>query len=252
MINVKNLQKNFEGVEVLKGIDVTINKGDVVCVIGPSGSGKSTFLRCLNLLEKPSDGEIYFNGELITSTYSEEQTFEKAGLYNIYILDIYGNEYIEEYLFERNYPKVTWRYLGSDGKYHTYDPESEELGGFVLTWVSDNQYKISTAVKTRFSFSEGYVYEFINGDPSYTESSGAETVVTIDEGQSFTLKVSYKNHEDCYSIYSGVVDVTPPTVKVTADVDGDGYVSIIDATRIQRYLAKICNIDGSKPYKNEE
>ena len=63
MINVKNLQKNFEGVEVLKGIDVTINKGDVVCVIGPSGSGKSTFLRCLNLLEKPTGGEIIFEGE---------------------------------------------------------------------------------------------------------------------------------------------------------------------------------------------
>ncbi len=63
MINVKNLQKNFEGVEVLKGIDVTINKGDVVCVIGPSGSGKSTFLRCLNLLEQPTGGEIIFEGE---------------------------------------------------------------------------------------------------------------------------------------------------------------------------------------------
>ena len=63
MISVKNLKKNFEGVEVLKGIDVTINKGDVVCVIGPSGSGKSTFLRCLNLLEKPTGGEIIFDGE---------------------------------------------------------------------------------------------------------------------------------------------------------------------------------------------
>ncbi len=63
MISVNNLQKNFSGVGVLKGIDVTINKGDVVCVIGPSGSGKSTFLRCLNLLEKPTGGEIIFEGE---------------------------------------------------------------------------------------------------------------------------------------------------------------------------------------------
>ena len=63
MISVNNLQKNFSGVDVLKGIDVTINKGDVVCVIGPSGSGKSTFLRCLNLLEKPTGGEIIFEGE---------------------------------------------------------------------------------------------------------------------------------------------------------------------------------------------
>lgn len=66
MISVNNLWKKFEGVEVLKGIDVTINKGDVVCVIGPSGSGKSTFLRCLNLLEKPTGGNIIFEGEDLT------------------------------------------------------------------------------------------------------------------------------------------------------------------------------------------
>ena len=63
MITVENLSKNFQGMEVLKGIDVTINQGDVVCVIGPSGSGKSTFLRCLNMLEKPTGGRIIFGGE---------------------------------------------------------------------------------------------------------------------------------------------------------------------------------------------
>ncbi|MBR2860267.1 MAG: amino acid ABC transporter ATP-binding protein [Clostridia bacterium] len=66
MISVKNLQKNFDGIEVLKGIDVEINKGDVICVIGASGSGKSTFLRCLNLLEKPSGGSIVFEGNELT------------------------------------------------------------------------------------------------------------------------------------------------------------------------------------------
>lgn len=63
MINVKNLQKKFGDQIVLKDIDVQINKGDVVCVIGPSGSGKSTFLRCLNLLEKPTGGHIFFEGD---------------------------------------------------------------------------------------------------------------------------------------------------------------------------------------------
>ncbi len=66
MISVKGLKKSFEGLDVLKGIDVEIHKGDVMCVIGPSGSGKSTFLRCLNLLEKPTDGEIVFDGENLT------------------------------------------------------------------------------------------------------------------------------------------------------------------------------------------
>ena len=66
MLSVRGLTKSFEGVEVLKGVDVDIHKGDVICVIGPSGSGKSTFLRCLNLLEKPSGGHIYFEGAELT------------------------------------------------------------------------------------------------------------------------------------------------------------------------------------------
>ena len=62
MIDVINLKKNFGDVEVLTGIDITINKGDIVAVIGPSGSGKSTFLRCLNCMEDPTGGSIIFNG----------------------------------------------------------------------------------------------------------------------------------------------------------------------------------------------
>ena len=62
IIQVRALHKNFEKVDVLKGIDIDIHKGDVVCVIGASGSGKSTFLRCLNLLEKPTSGSIMFHG----------------------------------------------------------------------------------------------------------------------------------------------------------------------------------------------
>ena len=62
MISVENLSKSFQGLQVLKDVSVTINKGDVVCVIGPSGSGKSTFLRCLNMLEKPDSGKINFGG----------------------------------------------------------------------------------------------------------------------------------------------------------------------------------------------
>ncbi|MBR1709727.1 MAG: amino acid ABC transporter ATP-binding protein [Clostridia bacterium] len=66
MINVRKLCKQFDGVTVLDKVDVDINKGDVVCIIGPSGSGKSTFLRCLNMLETPSSGEIIFEGTNLT------------------------------------------------------------------------------------------------------------------------------------------------------------------------------------------
>ena len=66
MIHVNNLHKSFGKNDVLKGIDEHIKKGEVVVVIGPSGSGKSTFLRCLNLLEEPTSGEIVFEGNSIT------------------------------------------------------------------------------------------------------------------------------------------------------------------------------------------
>lgn len=67
MIRVSNLHKKFEDLDVLCGIDEHITQGEVVVVIGPSGSGKSTFLRCLNLLEKATEGEIYVDDELITA-----------------------------------------------------------------------------------------------------------------------------------------------------------------------------------------
>ncbi|MCI2059222.1 MAG: amino acid ABC transporter ATP-binding protein [Oscillibacter sp.] len=66
MLRTENLVKNFGDLEVLKGISATIRRGEVVSVIGPSGGGKSTFLRCLNLLETPTSGRVYFEGQDIT------------------------------------------------------------------------------------------------------------------------------------------------------------------------------------------
>ncbi|MBQ8605057.1 MAG: amino acid ABC transporter ATP-binding protein [Oscillospiraceae bacterium] len=67
LLKVENLKKDFGSLQVLKGIDQTIRRGEVVSIIGPSGSGKSTFLRCLNLLETPTEGRIWFAGEEITA-----------------------------------------------------------------------------------------------------------------------------------------------------------------------------------------
>lgn len=66
IIRTENLKKNFGQLEVLKGISTTIRRGEVVSVIGPSGGGKSTFLRCLNLLEQPTGGKVFFKGQDIT------------------------------------------------------------------------------------------------------------------------------------------------------------------------------------------
>ncbi len=81
LIKVDGLKKSFGKVEVLKGIDIEIKKGEVVVVIGASGSGKSTFLRCLNRLEEPTGGNIYFNGQDITSKKSNiNQHRQKMGM----------------------------------------------------------------------------------------------------------------------------------------------------------------------------
>ncbi|WP_297634814.1 amino acid ABC transporter ATP-binding protein [uncultured Clostridium sp.] len=81
MISVKNLKKSFGNNNVLCGIDEEVKKGEVVVIIGPSGSGKSTFLRCLNLLEIPTDGEIIFEGESITDKKTNiNKIREKMGM----------------------------------------------------------------------------------------------------------------------------------------------------------------------------
>ncbi|QGU96655.1 ATP-binding cassette domain-containing protein [Clostridium bovifaecis] len=81
MIKVNNLVKKFGDLEVLKGVNTHIKKGEVVVVIGPSGSGKSTFLRCLNLLEEPTSGEIIFEGQSITDKNNDiNKQREKMGM----------------------------------------------------------------------------------------------------------------------------------------------------------------------------
>ncbi|MDK8179986.1 amino acid ABC transporter ATP-binding protein [Paenibacillus sp. UMB4589-SE434] len=81
MINITNLHKSYGQLHILKGIDLEINAGEVVVVIGPSGSGKSTLLRCLNLLETPTKGEIRFEGEIINDKKHDiNATREKMGM----------------------------------------------------------------------------------------------------------------------------------------------------------------------------
>ena len=81
MIKTVNLHKSFGQLQVLKGVSETIQKGEVVSIIGPSGGGKSTFLRCLNLLEKPESGQIFFEGKEITGKHVDIDTHrQKMGM----------------------------------------------------------------------------------------------------------------------------------------------------------------------------
>ena len=82
MLKIEHLTKSYGDLQVLKGISTTIEKGEKVVVIGPSGSGKSTFLRCLNLLEKPTSGKISFEGRELTAMKEKElyAVREKMGM----------------------------------------------------------------------------------------------------------------------------------------------------------------------------
>ncbi|ALF21829.1 MULTISPECIES: amino acid ABC transporter ATP-binding protein [Fusobacterium] len=81
MINVENLSKNFGNLKVLKNISTTINKGEVISIIGPSGSGKSTFLRCINKLEEPTEGHIYIDGmDLMDKNTDINKIRERVGM----------------------------------------------------------------------------------------------------------------------------------------------------------------------------
>ena len=79
MIEIKNLHKYFVDLEVLRGIDLTVDESEVVCLIGSSGSGKSTLLRCINFLEEKNEGEIYIDGQLVTAK-DINQIRQKVGM----------------------------------------------------------------------------------------------------------------------------------------------------------------------------
>ncbi len=78
IIRTENLKKNFGQLEVLKGISTSIRQGEVVSVIGPSGGGKSTFLRCLNLLEEPTEGKVFVKGQDITDKKTDTSTLRQS------------------------------------------------------------------------------------------------------------------------------------------------------------------------------
>lgn len=78
LLKVEKLRKSFSAHEVLRGIDVAVNRGDVTCIVGPSGSGKSTLLRCLNYLEKPTSGAIFLNGEPVGVRWKGAKLYEMS------------------------------------------------------------------------------------------------------------------------------------------------------------------------------
>lgn len=116
ILAIRDLKKSYEEVKVLKGISLDVYPKDVVVVLGPSGCGKSTFLRCLNLLESPDDGHIYFRGwDLIHSTYNLKKVRSRMGMvfqsFNLFNnMDILNNvTFAQEKVLHRSQKEATER-----------------------------------------------------------------------------------------------------------------------------------------------
>ena len=199
-------------------ITAKVNSAPLACDIKES-TDRFIKLTCNRRKDQIVRYEVYLDGELLTSTYAEERTFHDTGRYTIHIQDIYGNDFNKTYDFSRSYPEITWKYLAEDGWYYNYDPERTIESGFSMSDIINGNCKISTSVSSRFTFKGNYDFQFIGTAPQYTKTTGAETVVTIAAGQSFTVKIYYKEYPDNYIIYTGVVDVMSPTVNVFAEVD---------------------------------
>ena len=113
MLKVENVHKRFGQTEILKGISLEVNKGDVVCIIGPSGSGKTTFLRCINFLEKTDQGTMDFDQLHINLANVSKQTIRQVRLhtgfvfqnYNLFLNKTALENVTEGLIIARNVPK---------------------------------------------------------------------------------------------------------------------------------------------------
>ncbi|MBQ0066375.1 MAG: amino acid ABC transporter ATP-binding protein [Firmicutes bacterium] len=90
MLEIKNIKKSFKNLEVLKGIDLSVEKGDVICILGPSGSGKTTFLRCINFLEQADSGSMRFDEDLIDFSSVNKKMIAKTRMKTAFVFQNYN------------------------------------------------------------------------------------------------------------------------------------------------------------------
>ena len=138
LIQINNLKKNFGSLEVLKGIDLSIEKGEVVSIIGPSGSGKSTLLRCVNLLETPTSGNIYFDETDLTTFKKLDSVRQKIGMvfqhFNVFpnmsVLDnITLAPTLEKGISKKDAQETAYTLLNDVGLYDKKDAYPTKLSG---------------------------------------------------------------------------------------------------------------------------
>lgn len=138
LIQINNLKKNFGSLEVLKGIDLSIEKGQVVSIIGPSGSGKSTLLRCINLLETPTSGSIHFDDKDLTTYKKLDSVRQKIGMvfqhFNVFpnmsVLDnITLAPTLEKGISKKEAQETAYTLLNNVGLYDKKDAFPTKLSG---------------------------------------------------------------------------------------------------------------------------
>lgn len=156
--------------------------------------------------------EIYLNGDLLTSKYSQKQKFTQSGMYSIYIRDIFNNEYSKEINFKRTYPEVTWYYYDSslDG-YVNYNEDSSTK--MKITKIDDTNFKIITSTLLQFKYDSLYTYQFTTSNVDYTETAMTYTV-KVNSLQSFIVKISYADYNETAITYICEVDNTAPSISV--------------------------------------
>ena len=96
MLSVRNIQKSFGALEVLKGIDLKVEQGDVVAILGPSGSGKTTLLRCMNFLETADGGELIFDGETYAFGHVHKRDIAKIRQKTAFVFQNYNLSSIQQ------------------------------------------------------------------------------------------------------------------------------------------------------------
>lgn len=165
--------------------------------------------------DKIQSYEIYLNGELLTSKYSQRVKLEQSGVYSIYILDIFGNEYRKEFEFKRIYPTVTWQYYDKslDG-YVTYDDNARRMK---LVPEGEATFRIITSSLLQFRYDSLFKYQFV-GNVDFSENSISH-VVKINSLQGFVLKVSYAEYIEGTVTYICEVDDTAPSISVANEIE---------------------------------
>ncbi len=158
---------------------------------------------------------VKLNGSTIDTTYAKRKNYNESGYYEVYLEDVYGNKKTSTIELERRPPSISW-YYNDDNVYRAISSDTSDV---IISAVSKSYYEITTRAQLQFRFSEDYGYEISDGVSIKESSSTSTTIVTIEAGKSFKLRVYYNDYEDGYIEYVVSYDEEAPSIDVNVPVD---------------------------------